>query len=179
MTRQLNISEAARHLEVSEGTLRRWTDAGQLPCERTAQNYRRFNLADLDEFAIRRNLGATARAQRTIIFVGHGLAEQKAALEAAGLHVAEAANVIDGIRAAQHRGAPIVVINKTVAHDSTALVKALLGDASFMVVTSSQHDVPWEIEPQVVVCDPTELRRLTHWCWGKVKARHEAVTLGL
>jgi excisionase family DNA binding protein len=46
----LDLSEAAQHLGVHFTTLRRWADAGQVPCIRTPGGRRRFALADLDQF---------------------------------------------------------------------------------------------------------------------------------
>lgn len=41
---------AAGILGVSAGTVRRWTDQGQLECRRTPGGQRRFSREDLDEF---------------------------------------------------------------------------------------------------------------------------------
>lgn len=50
----LTIKEAAAILRVSEGSLRRWTDQGDLPCLRVGgRRERRFRAADLQAFARR------------------------------------------------------------------------------------------------------------------------------
>ncbi len=46
----LDLSEAARFLGVHFTTLRRWADAGQVPCIRTPGGRRRFALSDLQAF---------------------------------------------------------------------------------------------------------------------------------
>jgi excisionase family DNA binding protein len=47
----LTLEEAARHLNVSKVSLRRWTNEGRLPCLRIgARRERRFRLEDLDRF---------------------------------------------------------------------------------------------------------------------------------
>jgi len=47
----LDISQAARFLQVSETSLRRWTNAGQLACLRVGlKRERRFRRADLLAF---------------------------------------------------------------------------------------------------------------------------------
>jgi excisionase family DNA binding protein len=46
----LDLSEAAHYLGVHFTTLRRWADAGQVPCIRTPGGRRRFAAADLDQF---------------------------------------------------------------------------------------------------------------------------------
>lgn len=46
----LTVSEAARHLGVSVGTVRRWSNAGHLPGYRTPGGQRRFTRAQLDAF---------------------------------------------------------------------------------------------------------------------------------
>ena len=41
----LNVSEAARVLGVSAKTVRVWTEAGKLPCQRTPMGYRIYDAA--------------------------------------------------------------------------------------------------------------------------------------
>ncbi len=44
----LRLSEAAALLSVHPDTLRRWADAGQVPCTRTPGGERRFLRTDID-----------------------------------------------------------------------------------------------------------------------------------
>ena len=46
----LDLADAARYLGVHFTTLRRWADAGSVPCIRTPGGHRRFALADLQRF---------------------------------------------------------------------------------------------------------------------------------
>ena len=46
----LNVSEAARILGVSAVTLRQWTDAGKIACQRTPGGYRIYDLAAINAF---------------------------------------------------------------------------------------------------------------------------------
>jgi excisionase family DNA binding protein len=46
----LTVSEAARELGVSHGTVRRWTDLGHLAAYRTPGGQRRFSEEQLDAF---------------------------------------------------------------------------------------------------------------------------------
>jgi excisionase family DNA binding protein len=46
----LSVGRAAHYLGVSEPTLRKWTDAGQLPAFRTPGGHRRYQLRELDRF---------------------------------------------------------------------------------------------------------------------------------
>ena len=46
----LYLGGAARYLGVHFTTLRRWADAGEVPCLRTPGGRRRFSIADLDRF---------------------------------------------------------------------------------------------------------------------------------
>lgn len=46
----LGLSEAARTLGVHPGTLRRWTDAGEIPCIRTPGGHRRFLKETIESF---------------------------------------------------------------------------------------------------------------------------------
>ena len=48
--RWLRVAAAAEMLEVSEHTLRRWADAGVVPCRRTPSGQRRFLAGDLERF---------------------------------------------------------------------------------------------------------------------------------
>src|SRR5512143_3823349 len=48
--RWLDLSDAARYLGVHFTTLRRWADAGQVPCIRTPGGRRRFAEAELETF---------------------------------------------------------------------------------------------------------------------------------
>jgi len=54
----LTITGAARHLGINQKTLRRWTDAGQVPCVRTIGGQRRYEPAALARFM--RERGGTA-----------------------------------------------------------------------------------------------------------------------
>lgn len=46
----MNISAAARYLGVSKGTVRRWSDAGELDYVRSPGGHRRFSQESLDAF---------------------------------------------------------------------------------------------------------------------------------
>ncbi len=46
----LTLDETARLLEVCPTTVRRWTNKGVLPCERSAGNQRRFKLSSIQGF---------------------------------------------------------------------------------------------------------------------------------
>ena len=48
--RWLRVAAAAEMLEVSEHTLRRWADAGVVPCRRTPSGQRQFLPGDLERF---------------------------------------------------------------------------------------------------------------------------------
>ncbi len=52
MSTYLSVQLAARRLGVSTDTIRRWTDAGFLPCIRTAGGHRRMRREDVDELAL-------------------------------------------------------------------------------------------------------------------------------
>jgi len=57
----LDLSEAARYLGVHFTTLRRWADAGEIPCIRTPGGRRRFALSDLQQFLERLRQPSTKR----------------------------------------------------------------------------------------------------------------------
>lgn len=50
MSESLRLSEAARLLAVGDTTLKRWTEEGRIPCERTAGGHRRFRRDDVLKF---------------------------------------------------------------------------------------------------------------------------------
>ena len=51
----LTLEETSRLLEVCPTTVRRWTNKGVLPCERSAGNQRRFKLSSIEAFLHTRN----------------------------------------------------------------------------------------------------------------------------
>jgi excisionase family DNA binding protein len=65
----LDLSEAAHFLGVHFTTLRRWADAGQVPCIRTPGGRRRFAVDDLQRFldGLRQNNQARALSPSTAI----------------------------------------------------------------------------------------------------------------
>jgi excisionase family DNA binding protein len=50
---KVNISTAAKHLGVSQDTLRRWERAGKISSERTARGHRRYDLSKLPGFFLK------------------------------------------------------------------------------------------------------------------------------
>lgn len=53
---KLTVSQVAREFGVNPQTVRRWADAGDLPCTYTLGGARRFDRADVD--AAKQGLGA-------------------------------------------------------------------------------------------------------------------------
>lgn len=45
----LRVRQVAQRFQVSIGTVRRWTDRGLLPAERTAGGHRRYRAADVED----------------------------------------------------------------------------------------------------------------------------------
>jgi transcriptional repressor of dcmA and dcmR len=72
----LDIAEAARFLNVSETSLRRWTNAGALPCLRVGQRReRRFRRADLLAFTEQEPSRLSADAQPTQLSIARPLGD--------------------------------------------------------------------------------------------------------
>lgn len=46
----LTVSEAARVLGVAAKTVREWSDAGKLPCQRTAAGFRVYDATEIRAF---------------------------------------------------------------------------------------------------------------------------------
>lgn len=46
----LTVAPAARYLGISPTTLRKWSDAGDVPYVRTKAGHRRFLISELDQF---------------------------------------------------------------------------------------------------------------------------------
>jgi excisionase family DNA binding protein len=57
-------SQAALYLGVSLATIRRWTDAGHIPCYRTPGGQRRFSRAQLDGFIASMSQGGPSEPVR-------------------------------------------------------------------------------------------------------------------
>lgn len=53
----LQVADAARYLGISPTTLRKWSDAGDVPYMRTKAGHRRFLISELDQF-IKEHRGA-------------------------------------------------------------------------------------------------------------------------
>jgi len=82
----LNIAQAAALLQVSEASLRRWTNAGQLPCLRIGgRRERRFRRADLMAFMERHPSAALAGHICGLYTSDKGRTRQAADLLAQGL----------------------------------------------------------------------------------------------
>ena len=83
----LSLTEASERLGVHQTTLRRWADAGEIPCFRTPGGHRRFRAADLGSWIEGRQTTALiaqteALVQNVVGFTRHAMAER---------HVSEAA----------------------------------------------------------------------------------------
>ena len=59
----LTLDETARLLEVCPTTVRRWTNKGALPCERSAGNQRRFKLSSIEAFLRSREMAMPALSE--------------------------------------------------------------------------------------------------------------------
>jgi excisionase family DNA binding protein len=62
----LSVSEAAAYLNVHPATLRRWSDADEIPCLLTPGGHRRFALSDLQRFAEKHRSGKASSALSSI-----------------------------------------------------------------------------------------------------------------
>ena len=176
----VTVPQAAQILELSEGQINRAIERGELEVvDRGAWNRKMLDETAVRTYGIHRNIGQGAKSQRQIILVGTGLEEIERSVVAAGLIPVEASGLLDAMRAGDARGFPIMLSTIRVVENEQALLKPLLAEVAMMIVVKNVWRVPPEIEPRVVLADPTEHRRITHWCWGQVRRRHEAITLGL
>ena len=82
----LSSTEASELLGVHQTTLRRWTDAGEIPCFRTPGGHRRFKAADLETWiagkqstALTPQIGAVV--QEMVGFTRHQMSEQQVSQE--------------------------------------------------------------------------------------------------
>lgn len=176
----VTIAQAARILELSEGQVKSAMKRGDLEMVAGGGTYKiLFDETSVRQYGVRRKIGEGARSQRQIILIGAGLDAIDAALVAAGLVPIRAATVLEAMRVGDAKGFPITLCGVRVVEQELALVKPLLGEIAMIVVVRDIRRVPWEIEPQIKLADPDELRRISSWCWGQVRKRHEAVTLEL
>ncbi|HUO52801.1 MAG TPA: helix-turn-helix domain-containing protein [Gemmatimonadaceae bacterium] len=63
MSELLTSADVAELLGVAQATVKRWADAGVLPCEKTAGHHRRFRREDVDRFRERQAIDAPAAAR--------------------------------------------------------------------------------------------------------------------
>ena len=75
----LSLSEASRLLGVHFTTLRRWADAGTVPCFRTPGGHRRFRKADLELWIEGAQSAALVPAQDALVQSAVGYARQEMA----------------------------------------------------------------------------------------------------
>ena len=83
----LSSAEASELLGVHQTTLRRWADAGDIPCFRTPGGHRRFRTTDLQEWVKARQSAALtphteALVQNVVGFTRHEMIEQHVSQEA-------------------------------------------------------------------------------------------------
>jgi excisionase family DNA binding protein len=104
----LTTRQLARLWLVSEATIKRWADTGQITSSRTVGGHRRFPVAEVMRFQTERDLGAAAegRADETRLFDADAAAGQFFAAVSEG-HAAEAAALL---LEARMLGAPLEVI---------------------------------------------------------------------
>jgi excisionase family DNA binding protein len=97
----LTLGQAAKYLGVAQSTIRKWSDGGRLPAFYTPGGHRRFRRGDLDRFLGSSRGAATSSASRVLIVDDDdGLrAFLRAALEADGCVVREAASAEEGLAA--------------------------------------------------------------------------------
>lgn len=62
----LTSAEAARYLGVGATSVKRWADAGLLPCEKTAGSHRRFARSVLDQFRRAQGIASAGAAEPAI-----------------------------------------------------------------------------------------------------------------
>ena len=82
----LSSTEASERLGVHLTTLRRWADAGSIPCFRTPGGHRRFRVSDLEAWVEGRQSTALtvqteALVQNVVGFTRHEMAEQHVSTE--------------------------------------------------------------------------------------------------
>jgi excisionase family DNA binding protein len=78
----LSISKAAAYLRVHPATLRRWSDAREIPCTITPGGHRRFALSDLQRFAEQHRSTAPQSSALPSIWAKQALMRARQALPA-------------------------------------------------------------------------------------------------
>ncbi|MFZ5915702.1 MAG: helix-turn-helix domain-containing protein [Chloroflexota bacterium] len=73
----LSLSQASHLLGVHETTLRRWVDAGQIPCFRTPGGHRRFTVSDLTAWMGGQQATALAPQTETLMQSAVGFTRQE------------------------------------------------------------------------------------------------------
>lgn len=109
----LTLSRAASYLGVAQSTIRKWSDAGQVPTFYTPGAHRRYRREDLDAFLARS--GTQRRQAGPLVLVIDDDAEVRellrATLEPEGFRVREAASASEGLAALDGSPPDLVLVD--------------------------------------------------------------------
>jgi excisionase family DNA binding protein len=108
----LALGAAAKYLGIAQSTIRKWSDAGQVPAYTTPGGHRRFRRSDLDGF-LERARGQTSGGPRVLVVDGNAAARAllRERLQAEGCVVDEAASAEEGMRLIERRPPRLLLLN--------------------------------------------------------------------
>jgi excisionase family DNA binding protein len=108
----LTLGQAAKYLGVAQSTIRKWSDSGRLPAFYTPGGHRRFRRGDLDRFLGSSTSGPAASSRVLIVDDDEGLRTfLRAALEADGCTVREAASAEEGLAALEEELPDLILLD--------------------------------------------------------------------
>jgi excisionase family DNA binding protein len=124
----LTLGGAAGYLGVARGTLRRWADEGRVPAFYTPGGHRRFRRPDLDAFLERFGPAGRPRSGAAVLVVSPDLAARaqlRAALQAEGYWVREAADPREGLALLDVDAPDLILLDDQLStDDGEALLRA-------------------------------------------------------
>jgi excisionase family DNA binding protein len=111
-TEWLTLGTAAKYLGVAQSTIRKWSDAGQVPVYTTPGGHRRYRRADLDGFLERSRSQASGGPRVLVVDADpEARALLRERLQAQGCVVDEAASAEDGARLVERRPPRLLLLN--------------------------------------------------------------------
>ncbi|HZT54338.1 MAG TPA: response regulator [Gaiellaceae bacterium] len=114
----LTLGQAARFLGVAQGTIRKWSDRGQVPTFYTPGGHRRYRRADLEAFLARSGTARRRTGPPVLVVDDDERMREllRRELERHGYEVQEAASADEGLAAIEQRPPRLVLLDVMLPH---------------------------------------------------------------
>ncbi|MGZ4412383.1 MAG: helix-turn-helix domain-containing protein [Gaiellaceae bacterium] len=132
----LPLGPAAKYLGVAQSTIRKWSDAGQVPAYTTPGGHRRYRRSDLDTF-LERSRGQTGSGPRVLVVdADPGVrALLRERLQAQGCVVEEASSAEEGLRLVGRKPPRLLLLNLRMRRADGWEMLRRIGDDGIPVLT--------------------------------------------